>query len=177
MWLSEIENGRRRVLAGCAAALAAGALGGCFQPMLAADSPGAALTGRIRLPQFDDRFGYHLNRSLRGRLGRTRAADYRLEIATRIEKENLAIAQDNAVTRISLTAIADWKLYRQGAAEPVLRGRTVSQSGYNSTASLFATREVKRDIERRLAHDLGERIARSVLARAGGTAIAAAAGP
>ena len=76
------------------------------------------------------------------------------------------------MTRISLTATADWALYPEGAAGPVLQGRAVSQSGYNSTASLFATRAAKLDIERRLARDLGERISRSLLARAGGVTIA-----
>jgi len=70
------------------------------------------------------------------------------------------------VTRISLTATADWALYAAASTNPVLKDRTVSQSGYNSTASLYATRAAKLDIERRLARDLGERIARSILARA-----------
>lgn len=155
----------------------AGPLGGCFRPMLAESSPSAKLVGRIRLPRFDGRFGYHLNDSLRDRLGRPNAEEYRLEIQTDIAKNDLAIAQDNAVTRISLTATARWALYRVNGGEdvePVLRGRAVSQSGYNSTASLFATRAAKQDIERRLARDLGERIARSLLARAG--SIAAPAG-
>ncbi len=147
-----------------------GSLGGCFRPMLAESSPSAKLVGRVRLPKFDGRFGYHLNDSLRDRLGRPNAEEYRLEVKTDITKSDLAIAQDNAVTRISLTATADWALYRVDGGEdagPVLRGRAVSQTGYNSTASLFATRAAKLDIERRLARDLGERIARSLLARAG----------
>ncbi len=142
--------------------------------MLAEDSASAALIGRVRLPDFDDRFGFYLNASLRDRLGRPQVEDFRLEVTTRIERGDLAIAQDNAVTRISVTAIADWALFPAGGSEPVLKDRTVSQSGYNSTASLFATRAAKLDIERRLARDLGERIARSLLARAG--VIAAAAG-
>ncbi len=166
---------RRKVLAHLGGVLLLGGfLGGCFRPMLAADNPSAALIGRIRLPEFDNRFGFYLNASLRDRLGRVQTEDFRLEVKTRIERGDLAITQDNAVTRISLTAIADWALYPVGDSEPVLRDRAVSQSGYNSTASLFATRAAKLDIERRLARDLGERIARSLLARAGG--IAAAAG-
>jgi hypothetical protein len=148
--------------------LLSGLLGGCFRPMLAADRPSAALIGRVRLPEFGDRFGFYLNASLRDRLGRPHAEDFRLAVETRIESSDLAITQDNAATRISLTATADWALYPAGNSEPVLRGRVMSQSGYNSTASLFATRAAKLDIERRLAHDLGERIARSLLARAGG---------
>jgi hypothetical protein len=157
---------RRRVLTGGVLLLAGSLLGGCFRPMLAADSPATELMGRVRLPAFDDRFGYYLDQTLRDRLGSSEAAPYRLEIKTRLKQGDLAITQDNAVTRISLTATADWALYPTEGDEPVLKDRTVSQSGYSSTASLFATRAVKRDIERRLARDLGERIARSILARA-----------
>lgn len=135
------------------------------------------MIGRVRLPDFDDRFGYYLNDSLRDRLGRPQSEAFRLEVKTRIDRSNLAIAQDNAVTRISLTAIADWALYPMEASEPLLADRTVSQSGYNSTASLFATRAAKLDIERRLARDLGERIARSVLAHAGDIAANIPGGP
>lgn len=167
MWSSE----RRRLLARLAGGLALAGLvpllGGCFRPMLAEGSAPAALRGRVALPEVDDRFSYHLNRSLAERLGTPRDPDFRLEVATRIERERLAITQDDAVTRVSLSAIADWALYRGGDSEPVLREQLVSQSGYNSTASIFATREARRDIERRLARDLGERIARRLLAQAG----------
>ena len=155
------------------AGMLGGALGGCLRPMLAEDSPSADMIGRIRLPEFNDRFGYNLDASLRERLGRTEVEEFRLEVETEVKSSGLAIAQDNAVTRIRLTAAADWKLYRAKSREPVLRGQAVSQSGYNSTASLFATRAAKLDIERRLARDLGERIARSVLSQAGGLELAA----
>lgn len=176
MWLSEAPITRhRRALLLAACGLAVAPLAGCFRPMLAEGGPSSTLIGRVELPAIDDRFGYFLNESLRDRLGRPEDAAYRLEIRTRLRKDNLAIAQDNAVTRISLTASADWALYRLGAAAPAadgkpaaaLSGHTVSQSGYNSTASLFATRAAKLDIERRLARDLGERIARALFARAG----------
>jgi hypothetical protein len=170
---------RRLVLTRLGAGLLFGAplsglLTGCFRPMLAESSPSMALIGRVSLPEFDDRFGYYLNESLRDRLGRPQTEDFRLEVKTRLESDDLAIAQDNAVTRISLTAIANWALYPKDAAGPAIEGRTVSQSGYNSTASLFATRAAKLDIERRLARDLGERIARSLLARADVTTVASA---
>lgn len=168
MWSSE----RRRLLRGLGAALAlagfGGGLAGCFRPMLAEDGAPAALLGRVALPEVSDRFSYHLNRSLAERLGEPRRPEYRLEVATRLEREQLAITQDDAVTRISLTAVADWTLHRADDAEALLGERTVSQSGYNSTASIFATREIRRDVERRLARDLGERIARRLLAQAGG---------
>ena len=170
MWCFERSPGARRLgrrlfLAGLTAGIA-GLTQGCFRPMLAEDTASGALIGRIGFPDFNDRFGYHLDRSLRDRLGETRVTDYRLTIRTDLKRDDLAITQDNAITRISLTAEATWALYRDGETEPVLRDRVVAQSGYNSTASLFATREARRDIERRLARDLGERIARRVLAQA-----------
>lgn len=173
MWSSD----RRRLLGG----LALGGLtwglawltAGCFRPMLAEGEASRALTGRIELPEVRDRFSYHLNRSLAERLGEAGAPAYRLAVETRLERESLAITQDDAITRVRLTAVADWALFPVGAAEPVLRESTRSRSGYNSTASLFATREVARDVERRLARDLGERIARRLLARAERIAAAA----
>lgn len=171
MWWSENASrerpGRRALLRLVGGAALALPLAGCFRPMLAEQEPSAGLIGRVTLPPFDDRFGYYLDSRLRDRLGEADSPDYRLEIRTRLKKQDLAIAPDNAVTRISLAATADWALFRDGAKEPVLKGRTVSQSGYNSTASLFATRAVKLDIERRLAIDLGERISRALFARAG----------
>ena len=165
MWCFEGKRGRRSFVVGLSVALA-GFTQGCFRPMLAKNTPSGSLIGRIDYPDFNDRFGYHLNESLRERLGKTEVADYHLEMRIDFKRDDLAISQDNAITRISLTAIASWELYRAGESKPVLRDEAVSQSGYNSTASLFATRQVKLDVERRLARDLGERIARRVLAQA-----------
>lgn len=166
MWSSD----RRRVLArlggGLALAGLGGLLAGCFRPMLAEDTAAGGLIGRVALPAVDGRFSYYLNRSLTEQLGEPVRPDFRLEVATELARESLAITQDDAITRVSLEAVADWDLYRAGDAEPVLSARAVSQSGYNSTASIFATREVSRDVERRLARDLGLRIARRVLAAA-----------
>lgn len=174
MWSSERRRLIGRLAAGLALAAAAPLLAGCFRPMLAEGGAAGGLQGRVALPEPRDRFSYHLNRSLAERLGEPTVPDYRLELKTALERESLAITQDDAVTRISLTAVAEWALYRAGETAPVLSARTVTQSGYNSTASLFATREARRDIENRLARDLGERIARQILARAG--EIAAPAG-
>jgi LPS-assembly lipoprotein len=139
-------------------------LAACFKPMLAEDGAAAGLRGRVGLPEIDGRFDYFLVKSLEDRLGEPQNPDYRLAIRTAMTQQGLAVAQDNSVTRITLTAIADWQLLRDGQA--VLSDQVRTQSGYNATASLFATRQVRQDIERRLARDLGERIARAVLARA-----------
>lgn len=139
-------------------------LSGCFRPMLAEDAPASKLRGRVALPEIGDRFGYHLTKSLEDRLGKPNDPVWRLAVVTELMERGLAVAQDNSVTRITLTASADWRLVRDG--KDVLRDSVSAQSGYNATSSLFATRQTRRDIERRLARDLGERIARTVLAEA-----------
>lgn len=156
------SSDRRAFLALAAATLAAG----CFRPMLAEGTPAAGLMGRVALPPVGDRMSYHLYQSLRDRLGEPASPAYRLEVRMRIEREGLAIAPDNSVTRVNLRAFADYALFGAGAAEPLVTGTVTSGSGYSSTASLYATRQTAEDIERRLAVDLGERIARRLYAAA-----------
>ena len=152
---------RRAVLLG----LAALPVAGCFRPMLAEDSEAGALRGKISFPKIDGRFDYFLIRTLEDRLGKPEATDWRLDIKTVQQERGLAVAQDNSVTRITLQVTAYWSLWRNGATQPDISDKTITQSGYNATTSLFATRQTRRDIERRLARDIGERIARTILAR------------
>ena len=142
-------------------------LAGCFRPMLAADGPATALRGRIALPEIEGRMGYFLYQSLEDRLGTPVTDEWKLQVTTRTSERGLAIEQDNSVTRVSVTATADWKLFAKGRTEPILVDRAETQSGYNATDSLFSTRQTRLDIERRLARDLGERIGRAILANAG----------
>lgn len=148
------------------ALLAAAPLGACFRPMLAEDTRAAGLRGRILLPDADDRLSYFLRQSLRDRLGETTQPDYALQVTISIEERGLAIAEDNSVTRISVRGVASFSLFRQGQAEAVLSGTVASESAYNSTSSLYATRQLAQDIERRVVTDLGERIARRIFAAA-----------
>lgn len=159
------SSDRRGVLLGLGAGLLA--LPGCLRPMLASDGPAAALRNKIALPPVDDRFTYFLDESLAQRLGRTGAATYRLNVANRISQRGIAVAQDNSVTRLTLLVEASWTLTPINGGAPVMEDRVSLQSGYNATTSLYATRQTRLDIERRLARDLGERIARGILARAG----------
>ncbi len=151
------------------AALAGAALAtsGCLRPMLAKDGPAGKLRGRIALPDVSDRFSYFLDESLVKRLGRTTASDFRLDIVRQVSERGVAIAQDNSATRITLLVEASWQLVRLRDGAPVLSDQIALQSGYNATTSLYATRQTRRDIERRLALDLGARIARAIQAQAG----------
>lgn len=141
-------------------------LPGCFRPMLAEDTGAAKLRGRIALPETSDRFSFYLRDTLEARLGAPREPDYRLEVRHSLTESGLLVAQDNTITRLRVRAVADFRLYRRGVSEPVLEDRILTESGYDSTASLYASRTTKRDIERRLAADVGERIARRIQAQA-----------
>lgn len=156
------SSDRRTFLALTAAALTAG----CFRPMLAEGTPAASLMGRIALPPVGDRMSYHLHQSLRDRLGEPKAPAYRLEVRLSTANQGLGIAPDASVTRIVLRAFADYAIYGPGSDAPLFSGRVSSQSAYSSTSSLYATRQTAEDVERRLAIDLGERIARRLFAAA-----------
>lgn len=156
----------RRAVLRAGALAAAFALGGCFRPMLAEDAPARRLRGLVALPELDSRFGYYLRQGLEERLGVPEAPRWRLEIDARLNEDDLAITPDSAITRKSLTARADYRLLPLAGGAPVLEDSAVSQSGYNATGSLYATRAVARDTEERLARDLGLRITRQVLAAA-----------
>lgn len=156
---------RRLLLVG----LGAGFLGltGCFRPMLAEDGSARAIRNRIALPKIDDRFDYYLSEALQDSLGAPENPDYQLNVSTRVTSEGLAIAQDNSVTRITLLAQATWALWKQGGSAPLLSDKLEVQSGYSATTSLYATRQIRLDVERRLARELGERISRIILAQSG----------
>lgn len=142
-------------------------LTGCLQPMLATNGPAGRLLGQIALPSTDDRFRFFLNDALSQRLGRAGSNPaFELNVSTTLSQQGVAIAQDNSVTRITLTGSARWDLIRRADSKIVLSDIAQTQSGYNATTSLFATRQTRLDIERRIARDLGERIARVILGRA-----------
>ncbi|MEM7057400.1 MAG: hypothetical protein AAF557_07420 [Pseudomonadota bacterium] len=156
---------RRTVLA-CMGASAIG-LSGCLRPMLARDGTAKALRHRIALPPIDDRFDYFLSKALADRLGAPENPDYRLNVKTTMATQGLAIAQDNSITRVTLLVNAKWSLWRAGVGAPVMTDSVDVQSGYSATTSLYATRQVRLDIERRLAREIGERISRKILAQSG----------
>lgn len=142
-------------------------LSGCFRPMLAENSPGGRLRGKIALPRVGSPFSYFLTKSLEDRLGQPTNPVYRLEVKTELVERGLLVRQDNTVTRRQIRATANYQLFREGDPKPILSDLVVSESGYDATASLYASRTTKKDIEERLAKDLGDRIARRLYAEAG----------
>ncbi len=153
---------RRAAIAGLGVLL----LGGCFRPMLAETAAATEICHRVALPAVDGRFGYYLVESLEDRLGAPQDPDFVLNITSTLTERGIAVTRDAAVTRITLVARATWSLWRPGAPAPLISDVAYSELGYNATSSLFGTRAARQEIERRLARDIGERIARGIMARA-----------
>jgi LPS-assembly lipoprotein len=158
MWSSD----RRGVLAGIGVL----ALAGCFRPMLAENDAARGIRHRIALPPVERRFDHYLAETLEDRLGEPREPAFVLTVVPELTERGIAVTQDDAVTRVTLQVEAAWSLRRTGETAPLIADTAFSQSGYNATTSLFATRQTRLEIERRLARDIGERIARAILARA-----------
>lgn len=158
------SSDRRTVLIGLAGAVMS--LSGCLRPLLAKDEAGQSLRSRIALPRVDDRFSYFLNDGLADRLGEPQTPDYRLAVTNVIESLGVAISEDYSATRTTLILRSSWQVVSLADGETVLKGKEILRSGYNSTSSLYATRQVRLDVERRLARQLAEKIAREIQARA-----------
>jgi len=140
------------------------ALAGCgFKPLYA--SGGGELIGRIALGDVDGRSSYYLREALRRRLGDGGADPlYRLEVATKIERESLVLREDDASTRYSYRATANVTVIRLDSSQTVLTDEVRVISSYDATSSLYASRVSERAVERQVADTLGERIASRVIA-------------
>ena len=160
-------SSRRVVCAG----LAAGALFGCgFQPIATPSTVGISSIGvqDARLPlravgvsvDIDSdakRFEYLLRQALDRSIATGVSVDDGLDITVVIEREGLAIEQNDSVTRYNLTATADYEL-QSASGDVVLDKKTVSITAVNATASQFSTAVSQRDALRRIANDLANRI-------------------
>lgn len=134
-------------------------VGGCgFQPIASTQNDNETL--RVRGIKIDDaprRFAYDLDQALNRLLIEDPNADYELLIEVGIKSEGLAIEQDDAVTRINLTATAHYSLKKSDGVAGAT-GRVISVTALNATSSQYATEVNRRDALERLANDLANRI-------------------
>lgn len=164
MW-SPDRLSRRALLRG-AALLGGGALvSACgFRPMHGEGSTADALNRQIRFSVPPGRLGHALRESLERRFGRAGvSAPWRLEATLDLEEEGLAITQDASITRYVLRGDSAWRVIGSDGTE-ALSGAAQSMSAYSADGSLYNSRAARRDAERRVAEDLGERIATQIAA-------------
>lgn len=148
-------------------------LGGCgFQPLYAPGSPAANMIGTIAVaPIAGDEPAFAMRERLTERLGEAEVADYRLEVAFRLNRRGVALTQQDYTTRYNLTGTADYRLIPAAGGPPVRAGQVESFTGYSApeseTASAFASRSAEQDAERRLAATLADQIVLELAITAG----------
>jgi len=163
----EPNIGRRALLCAVGGALL---LGGCgFRPMLGEGAGGDALDGIVAIQTPEGRNGFALREALEKRLGRAGpGAPWRLTTTLALTESGTAITADASITRYVLRGESNWALSGAGAGsgsgsgaggEAALSGQVQSMSAYSATGSLYATRTARRAAQRRVAEDLGQRIA------------------
>ncbi|MEL6980394.1 MAG: hypothetical protein AAGM38_17195 [Pseudomonadota bacterium] len=156
-----------------AAALLPIMLSGCgFEP-IAATKTGAVGEQDLSLSQLsidsdDERFSYRVRQELLRSISIDPEADQTLRVSSKIDREGLAIEQDDAVTRLNLIARTEYAL-REAAPEPdadgvvseappPLLGSTRVVTAVNTTASQFAATVSRREAVERLASETALRI-------------------
>lgn len=147
--------------------LGASALGACgFTPLYGTGSAAEATRGRIDVAQINGLMGFKLRQRLSSRLGAAKTASHRLTVRINTSSQELAINQENEITRYSLTGTASFDLRSLSAGASVLEGSVRAFSAYSATASAYATSVAERDARARLANSLAEQIATRVVASA-----------
>ena len=159
------SSDRRTLLAGVSVGFAALVSGCGFEPIHGEGGVASNLTGKVALGPVVGRIGYYMRQSLERSLGDAGpSAPFVLEVTTAVEEEGLAITRTNDVTRFNYRAEAAFALRDRATGKVMLKDKVESFSAYNATASVYATRVNRRDIERRVAIDLGDRIFRRLAA-------------
>lgn len=144
-----------------------------FEPMYAPGGPGATATSEaaadlaaIEIAPIrnsdgrDFRLGQQLANALGERLypSGVNPARYRLELTLRQTREGFGFRPDESVTRYGLRLAADYRLVEIGSNKVVLSESSQTYNSYDVSQSDFATVMAERDMEQRLARDLGDRI-------------------
>ena len=147
---------RRAVLVG------AFALGGCgFRPLYGggADSGPGRLLQSVRIRREDGELGFRLHESLIERLRPAApAAPLALVTDTRVLQSELAIGEDDQITRYNLTLVTRYVLTRRDGGAVLAEGEVQSIAAYNATRSQYATLVSEREVKRRAADVIADKI-------------------
>ena len=152
---------RRRALG--LALLPAAALAGCgFQPMYG--GPGRATLaemGTIRVDQPRDRLSQLVRNEIVKRIsprGEPSVVHYRLSYSTRLTEFQLAVQDDDSITRFNLRLTVEVWLLEIASGKVIYRDKTRAVGGYNAVNSEFATLAARDDTTDRVARATAEEI-------------------
>ncbi len=152
---------RRRALG--LALLPAAALAGCgFRPMYGRRGRATlAEMGTIRIDPARDRVGHVVRNEIIERMtprGEPRVARYTLSYTTRLTEAQLAIQDDDSITRFRLRLTVNFSLLEIASGAVIYRDRTRAVGSYNAVSSDFATLASRNDTTDRVARAAGEEI-------------------
>jgi hypothetical protein len=157
---------RRIFLGGILAALSS-----CgFRPLYGESNAGAdALVGNIELQEATDPESFAYRERLRRRVGDAgTGATYHLQWLLRYEETGVAITRTSDVTRLQVTATAQYRLISLADGKPLQEGDVKTVGAYDATAEAYATRAAQRDERQQLAEELAELTVTRILAAASG---------
>ncbi|TFL20000.1 hypothetical protein [Jannaschia formosa] len=145
--------------------LSALALAGCgFTPAYGPGGAADGLRGAIRVADPDTEFGFDFVTRFEERLGLPDAPRYALNWVLTTQERELAIDDENTITRFNIEGRLAWSLIPMGADEPVLTGVETSFTSYSATGSTISTLESEQDAEQRLAVILADAVVARLLA-------------
>lgn len=146
---------RRALLVG----LAGLAVGGCGLRPLYGAGGGGVLHGATVVRAGEGRQAYAFREAMRRRIGDPSAeAAFDLAVEVRLEADDLAISEQDDITRIDIRGLAAYVLSERATGTEIERGVVRTASGYNTLASPYATRAARLDAERRVVEDLAARV-------------------
>jgi LPS-assembly lipoprotein len=135
------------------------ALAACgFTPVYGPGGTGAALRGRVRVDEPQDRAGYVLVRELETRLGRAATPDYALGLTITVGEDGLAIDRAGNTARYNLVGAVDYTLTDLAAGRVASSGRVENFTGYSATGTTIATLAAEQAALDRLMVILAEQV-------------------
>ncbi len=147
------------------------ALGGCgFKPLYGGGTgsgPGSLLRA-VKVESERGELGFRLHEAFVERLRPAQpGAPLYLITKTSIFRDDLAIEEDDQVTRYNLRVITKYALRRAGdasTATPLLEGEARSIAAYNATPSQYATLVAERQLLRRTSQEIADKIVKRLAA-------------
>jgi LPS-assembly lipoprotein len=141
-----------------------------FKPLYGNQADGAAANAgrttvselsQVRIIPLSDRPGQLLHNELRNEInprGQSRNPSYDLRVSLQETKQELAIRQDETATRANLRLQAKFTLLKNGAAERLFSGSSLSIVSYDIVDSEYATYTAEKNARQRGIRELAENI-------------------
>jgi LPS-assembly lipoprotein len=158
---------RRRILGGIAL-IGFIAISGCgFAPL--ASAPTSKTEADLRVASLaistsSQQFAFDLRKYLSQRVMIDANARDSIQISIAITGSNLAVQQNDTITRRNLTAKAQYKL-TDSVTDNAFSGDISSTTAINTTTDFFATRASERAAQQLLAKDVGRKVVTILYAR------------